>query len=60
VRRLLYYGPTHKRTGTPVRILFTILAPDPAAQSEEAAAVIFLLRLLHGAQMLISEDAPEN
>ena len=60
VRRFLYYGPTKKRTGTPVRILFTILPPDTAAPSEEAEAVIFLLRLLHGAQLLISEDAPEN
>ena len=29
VRRFLYYGPTNKRTGTPVRILFTVLPPRP-------------------------------
>lgn len=56
VRRLLYYGPTRKRSGTPVRILFTILPPDPAAPPEEAESVIFLLRLLHGAQRLLPED----
>lgn len=60
VRRLLYYGPTRKRSGTPVRILFTALAPDPADPPETAEAVIFLLRLLHGAQTLVSEDTPEG
>ena len=29
VRWMLYYGPTKRRTGTPVRILFTVLPPDP-------------------------------
>jgi hypothetical protein len=56
VRRLLYYGPTRKRSGTPVCVLFTILPPDPAAPPEEAESVIFLLRLLHSAQRLLPED----
>lgn len=60
VRRLLYYGPTRKRSGTPVRILFMVLPPDPTDPPETAESVIFLLRLLHGGQMLPSEDAPEH
>ncbi len=58
VRRLLYYGPTRRR-GVPVRILFTLLPPDPADSPEEAETVIFLLRLLHGSQSLLAEDTPE-
>jgi hypothetical protein len=27
VRRMLYYGPTRRRTGTPYRVLFTMGAP---------------------------------
>ena len=57
VRRMLYYGPTKRRTGTPVRILFTVLPPDPAEAPETADAAIFLLRLLHSAQALIPDDA---
>lgn len=60
VRRLLYYGPTRKRSGTPVRILFTILPPDPAEPPETAESVIFLLRLLRAGQMLPSEDDSEG
>lgn len=59
VRRLLYYGPTRRR-GVPVRILFTLLPPDPADPPDKAETVIFLLRLLHGSQPLISEDTPEE
>ena len=58
VRRLLYYGPTRRR-GVPVRILFTLLPPDPADPPEKAETVIFLLRLLHGSQSLLAEEAPE-
>ena len=58
VRRLLYYGPTRKRSGTPVRILFTILPPAPDEPPETAEAVIFLLRLLRGGQTLVAEDDP--
>ena len=29
VRRLLYHGPTRRRSGTPARVLFTVLPPDP-------------------------------
>lgn len=58
VRRLLYYGPTRRR-GVPVRILFTLLPPDPADTPEQAETVIFLLRLLHGSQQLLAEDTPE-
>ena len=50
VRRLLYYGPTRRRTGAPVRILFTLL--PPAEGDPERESVIFLLRLLHGSQAL--------
>ncbi len=59
VRRLLYYGPTNKRTGTPVRILFTVLPPDPDEPPETAEVVIVLLRLLHGAQALLPDEAAE-
>lgn len=58
VRRLLHYGPMRRRTGTPARILFTVLPPDPEEPPETAESVILLLRLLHGAQTLIP-DAPE-
>lgn len=56
VRRLLYHGPTRRRTKAPVRVLFTILPPDPADPPEDAEAVILLLRLLHGGQMLAFDD----
>lgn len=59
VRRFLYYGPTNKRTGTPVRILFTVLPPDPDEPPQTAESVILLLRLLHGAQALLPDDADE-
>ena len=52
VRRLLYYGPTRKRSGTPIRILFTILPPNPDELPETAESVIFLLRLLRSGQVL--------
>ena len=52
VRRLLFYGPTRRRSGTPVRLLFAVLPPDPAEPPETAETVLFLLRLLHGAQAL--------
>lgn len=32
VRRLLYYGPTRRRTGIPSRILFTLLSPAPMSR----------------------------
>ena len=60
VRRFLYYGPTNKRTGTPVRILFTVLPPAPDEPPETAETVILLLRLLHGAQALPPEDLAEG
>ena len=57
IRRLLYYGPTRRRTGAPARVLFTLL--PPAGDDPQAEAVIFLLRLLHGPQSLAApEDAP--
>lgn len=59
VRRLLYYGPTRRRSGMPVRLLFTILPPDPAEPLETAESVLFLLRLLHGAQILQPDDPAE-
>ena len=59
VRRMLYYGPTKRRTGTPIRVLFTLLPPDPADPPETAESVILLLRLLHGVQPLIPDDPPE-
>ncbi len=59
VRRMLFYGPTKRRSGTPVRVLFTLLPPAPDDPPETAETVIFLLRLLHGPQSLTSEtDAP--
>jgi|GEM_PF-1920126 len=58
VRRLLYFGPTRKRSGTPVRILFTVLPPAPDEPPETAESVIFLLRLLRGGQTLVAEDDP--
>ena len=56
VRRMLYYGPTRWRSGTPVRILFTLLPPAPDDPPETAETVIFLLRLLHGTQSLLRDD----
>ena len=56
VRRMLYYGPTKRRTGSPVRILFTLLPPAPDDPPETAETVIFLLRLLHGAQLLLPDE----
>ena len=58
VRRMLYYGLTKRRTGRPVRILFTVLPPDPDEPPETAESVILLLRLLHGAQPLLIPDDP--
>lgn len=60
VRRLLYYGPTRRRTGIPTRILFTLLPPDPNEPSETAETVILLLRLLRGAQALLPDDPEED
>lgn len=59
VRRMLYYGPTRRRSGTPVRVLFSIAPPDPADPPETAESVLFLLRLLQGPQVLQPDDAPE-
>ena len=58
VRRMLYYGPTKRRTGIPIRVLFTLLPPAADDPPETAETVIFLLRLLHGSQPLL-RDAPE-
>ncbi len=58
VRRMLFYGPTKRRSGMPVRVLFTLLPPAPDDPPETAETVIFLLRLLHGPQSLTS-DSPE-
>lgn len=55
VRRMLYYGPTRRRSGMPIRVLFTLLPPAPDDPPETAETVIFLLRLLHGPQSLISD-----
>jgi len=55
VRRLLFYGST-RRSGTPVRILFTLLPPAPDDPPKTAETVIFLLRLLHGAQSLLPDE----
>lgn len=60
VRRLLYYGPTRRRSGVPVRILFTVFPPAPDDPPETAEAVILLLRLLHGRQVLDPEDPTEG
>lgn len=32
VRQMLCYGPTRRRTGRPVRVLFTVPPPDPAGR----------------------------
>jgi plasmid stabilization system protein ParE len=45
VRRMLYYGPTGRRSGTPYRVLFTIIEPAPG----ENEGVVRVLRILHGA-----------
>lgn len=59
VRRMLYYGPGRRRSGTPVRILFTLLPPASGDPPETAETVVFLLRLLHGAQSLLRDDPAE-
>lgn len=60
VRRLLYYGPTRRRSGIPVRILFTVLPPAPDDPPETAESVILLLRLLHGSRPLSFDDTAEH
>ncbi len=45
VRRMLYHGPSKRRSGTPYRVLFTIIEPPPG----EDEGVIRVLRILHGA-----------
>ena len=57
---LLCYGPTNKRTGTPVRILYTVLPPAPDEPPETAESVVVLLRLLHGAQALLPDEAEDT
>jgi hypothetical protein len=42
---MLYYGPTGRRSGTPYRVLFTIIEPAPG----ENEGVVRVLRILHGA-----------
>ena len=56
VRRLLFYGSARRRSSTPVRILFALLPPASDDPPETAETVIFLLRLLHGAQSLLGDD----
>ena len=46
VRRMLYYGLGKRRSGTPYRILFTVIEPAPGGESE---GIIRVLRILHGA-----------
>jgi plasmid stabilization system protein ParE len=60
VRRLLYYGPTRRRTGVPSRILFTLLPPAEGEPPETAETAILLLRLLHGTQALLPDDPEED
>lgn len=55
---MLYCGPTRRRSGMPIRVLFTLLPPAPDDPPETAETVIFLLRLLHGPQSLTS-DTPK-
>ena len=59
VRRLLYYGPTRRRTSIPSRVLFTLLPPAPDEPPETAESVILLLRLVHGMQALLPDDPEE-
>jgi plasmid stabilization system protein ParE len=51
VRRMLYFGPTRRRSGTPYRVLFTLVPP---AEGEEN--IILVLRVLHGARLPLGED----
>jgi len=60
VRRLLYYGPTRRRTGVPARILFTLLPPAEGELPETAETIVLLLRLLHGMQALLPDDPEEG
>ena len=60
VRRMLFYGPTRRRSGTPVRLLFTVSPPAPDEPLEAAESAIILLRLLSGGQTLSPEEAPES
>ena len=46
VRRMLYYGPSKRRSGTPYRVLFTVIEPAPGGEHE---GIIRVLRILHGA-----------
>ncbi len=58
VRRMFYYGPTRKRIGTLVRVLFTVHPPVGDEPPETAEWVLFLLRLLGGGQALAPEEEP--
>ena len=60
VRRLLYYGPTRRRSGVPTRLLFTLLPPAGDEPPETAETIILLLRLLHGTQALLPNDPEED
>ena len=53
---MLYFGPTHRRSGTPYRILFTIVEP-PEGEDE---GVLRVLRILHGARLLVGEKPGEQ
>ena len=60
VRRLLYYGPHRtRRSAKPLRLLFSILPPDPEEPPETAESVLFLLRLLSAGQVLQPDDPSE-
>lgn len=56
VRRMLYYGPTRRRSGTPYRVLFTVI--HPAEEGDET--VIRVLRILHGAQEIGGREPGEE
>lgn len=56
VRRMLYFGPTRRRSGTPYRILFTVVEP-PEGEDE---GILRVLRILHGARPLAGEKPGEQ
>jgi plasmid stabilization system protein ParE len=55
-RRMLYFGPTRRRSGIPYRVLFTVIEPTGG----ETHGVIRVLRIVHGAQLLGQPDATDE
>lgn len=52
VRRMLYFGPGKRRSGTPYRVLFHVIEPSGG----EGEGVVRVLHVYHGAQQAGGPD----